>query len=212
MLMSLEVLQLSKALPNPEKRETHMPASNKALSVIIALFAATAATAAIADHDANPSGRVGVYDHPTPTIQFIKPRPNEVIGSTTVLFQVAMQNYDFRPEMAFQPPTDRYGAPSGPNGEVGQVPNQGHYHLYLVRPDSTVVQHFTAPGSEAVTATIETGPWCAYADLTHHNHLHRQKAHPRELPTFDKVCFFVVPGRGDLRDRISEGAAGGIPG
>ena len=161
-----------------------------ATATALAAVAATAATAA----DNAPLGDCGVtepsvnvFDDTTPSIQFIEPKPDDVIPSGEVRFVVKISDdYDFAPDKALQPPLDCYGA-----GD--RVPNQGHYHLYLARPGSTEVEHFVAPGSQAIARYLDPGHWCAYADLTNNDHTQRFKANPRDLPPFDKVCFFV-PG------------------
>lgn len=163
-----------------------------AAAIALAAVAATAATAA----DNAPLGACGVgedysvnvFDNKTPSIQFLEPKPNEVIFSRNVRFVVKISDdYDFAPDEALSPAQECYGA-----GD--RVPNQGHYHLYLTRPDSTAVEHFTAPDSQAVARSLDFGAWCAYADLTHSDHTQRFKANPRDLPPFDKVCFYVGPG------------------
>jgi hypothetical protein len=158
-------------------------------------LAAVAATAATADNANlgdcgvdNPS--VNVFDDSTPSIQFTEPKPWAVIPSRDVRFAVKISNnFDFAPDKSLSPAGECYGA-----GD--RVSNQGHYHLYLTRPDSTTVEHFTAPGSQVVTRSLQPGAWCAYTDLTHNDHTQRFKANPQDLPPFDKVCFFVVPRLG----------------
>jgi hypothetical protein len=169
-----------------------------ALAAITATAAATATAADNAELGAcgvtSPS--VNVFDDTTPSIQFVEPKPDAVVPSDNVRFVVKISSdFDFAPDEALNPAQGCYGA-----GD--RVPNRGHYHLYLTRAGSTAVEHFTAPDSQAVARSLDPGTWCAYADLTHNDHTQRFKANPRDLPPFDKVCFFVLGPRGEDRERF----------
>lgn len=73
--------------------------------------------------------------------------------------------------------------------------NMGHCHTYvenLRRPGE--LAGFDASCTESFSIELQPGRYCAYADLTHNDHVARFKPGPRSLPPFDKVCFRVRPG------------------
>lgn len=83
----------------------------------------------------------------------------------------------------------------------GQYPldrddNGGHCHIYVEDANRELAGFSASCNVDGIDIELAPGQYCAYADLTHNDHVARFKPGPQDLPPFDKVCFEVRKQRG----------------
>lgn len=72
-----------------------------------------------------------------------------------------------------------------------RLDDTGHCHVYVEAEATRTLVAFSASCDPPISINLGAGEYCAYADLTHNDHVARYKPGPQDLPAFDKVCFTV---------------------
>lgn len=152
-------------------------------------FLAAAALAAIlVTHAAADVIDSGVF-----TVKITSPREGTVVRSPVAFRVETGGGYRVDRDKACSPASQCYGQ-EPENREA----DAGHCHIY-VEPEANPGElvGFNPTCADVMEVTLTTpGRYCAYVDLTHHDHVARFKPGPLTLPPQDKVCFRVAGHRG----------------
>jgi hypothetical protein len=158
-----------------------------ALAATAAIAMASIATPTLAADEHGQTFDAGTY-----RIFYAHPRQGAIVP-TPVRFSIRITGgYVVNREKACQPAGQCYGQ----QPETREA-NSGHCHTYVEdTANPGVLVGFNARCDLDFTLNLPAGrSYCAYADLTHHDHVARFKNGPQVFPGSDKVCFRVRSGR-----------------
>jgi hypothetical protein len=123
-------------------------------------------------------------------IFYTQPKHGAVVPSPVDFVIKITGGYIVAREQACSPASACYG-----QFPLSRLADTGHCHTYvenLGRPGKLAA--FDASCAENFSLELPPGDYCAYADLTHNDHVARVKPGPQSFPPSDKVCFRVRPG------------------
>lgn len=154
--------------------------------MMVATLAALLASPALAADD---NGQV--VDDEQYRIYYVSPKFGQVVPSPVKFVVKITGGYKIALEKACRPAGDCYG-----KLPLEREADAGHCHTYVenIKQPGRLIG-FNARCDSSFTLSLPPGRYCAYADLTHHDHVARVKPGPQSFPGSDKTCFFVRPGR-----------------